>query len=500
MSPFYTLTGFVFFLCSVITQRYLSCALTKLCLANVHLCLYHFMFLNVAVKKFPRKVRDESKRGTKKQTKAQKDKTISTNNSTTPVTTTSNGADPKYSQSTASPQSVKSESDIEELSQLKFNVSSPEMLMLENANVRQLFSYDSLENINHDSGGSPATTNSNKDENIENNTRIVKATVIPGNNLTSVAKSVTIETSPTNVSESHSDKESTFLFPTVAWKGADRLSVPSSHSSYAMPTSPSKRPRIESTGSTIDMMSYHSSPYSGSLGSHSAPHTPLPHYNPSQPSSRVNSPDPGMSSVYNSHNNTPFATPSHTPAHSPLPSPTSHPASFFQSQGHFPSNFSSQSSGGIFVPSSTSSLQHHHFTAPPSGVSQLTLPGFTPSNNLLALQQTGNTILLPNSQMPFGMAPLFPMVQLSPYSSSALPLNDSGLLQPRMSQVSVGGGGSTSSGNKYSASSQSGKSPFRIIPIPSINKIQPPEEPECVSLLVLSVLNMYIFRQQCNSN
>ncbi len=355
-------------------------------------------------------------------------------------------------------------------------------MMLENANVRQLFSYDSLENINRDSGGSPATTKSNNDGSNEH-TGIVKATIIS----TNAAQLVTIETSPTDARESHSEKE--FQFPTALWKGADQLSLPGGHSSYVLPMSPSKRPRIESASSTIDMMSYHSSPYSASLGSHSAPQTPLPHYNhPSQPSSRVNSPDPGMSSVYNSHNNTPFATPSHTPVHSPLPSPPSHPSvNFFPSQGHFPSNFSSQPGGGIAIPPSTSSLQPHHFTAPPSGVSQLTLPGFTPTNNLLALQQSGNTILLPNSQMAFGMAPLFPVVQFSPFSST-LPLSEHRLLQSRMTHVH-GGEERLASGTGYSTSGQSGKSPFRIIPIPSINKIQPPEEPECVSLPIPFYLN-----------
>ena len=412
----------------------------------------------------------------------------------TDTNTTSNGIDPKYNQSVESPQSVKSESDIEELSQLKFNVTSPEtMRMLENANVRQLFNYsDSMENIHRESGGSPAgirSTNGGSTENVS----VAKPSAASTSSLTtisaSVGKSVTIETSPTNDLAQYSDNNepATYFFPpTVNWsirKGAEHLSIPGpGHTSYAMPTSPIKRPRIDSTGSAIEMMSHHSSP---SYGSHSAPPTPLPHHTHSQPSSRVNSPDPGMSYVYNSHNNTPFATPSHTPAHSPLPSPTSHPPTNYMSssQVNFPSSFHSQPGGsGIIVPSSANSLPQlnsHQFTSSASGVSQLTLPGFTSSNNLLALQQTaaGNAILLPNAQMPFGIAPLFPVVQFSSFAPS---LSEHQRLQSRLAHVQ--GGVATSGSSRYGMlPGQSGKSPFRIVPIPSINKIQPPEEPECVS-------------------
>ena len=427
---------------------------------------------------------DSAKKVNKKQTRSQREKQMSTD--------TSNDIDPKYSQSVESPQSIKSESDIEELSTLKFNVTSPEtMRMLENANVRQLFNYnDSLENIHRDSGGSPAGTRSTNGGSTEN-LSVVKPMLGSTSSImtiaASVGKSVTVETSPSTATDnltqySDNNEAATYFFPpTVNWstrKGAEHLYIPGSgHTSFAIPTSPTKRPRIDSSGSTIDMMSHHSSP---SYGSHSAPPTPLPHHTHSQPSSRVNSPDPGMSSVYTTHNNTPFVT----PTHSPLPSPTSHPTNFMSSsQVHFPSSFHSQpgSAGGIVVPSSTNNLPSHQFTSSPSGVSQLTLPGFSSSNSLLTLQQTasGNTILLPNTQLPFGMAPLFPVVQFSQFPPS---LGEQQRLQSRLAHVQHGGGGTGGGVGGYGVlHGQSGKSPFRIIPIPSINKTQPPEEPECVS-------------------
>ena len=461
-----------------------------------------FLFC-AAVKKFPRKVREEpSAKKQKKQAKTHKDKQTTSDSNVS----ASNGTDTfKYSQATSSPQSGKSESDIEELSQLKFNVTSPEtMMILENANVRQLFNYDSLENIHKASGGSPAQSRSTNSD-----TEDVKPVLAAASSLTNIAASVNVGR-PTSKSNSpnpsteprQNDKEAYFFPPSLSpgpWtmkppqsviQNVERLSIPSGHAPFAPPISPSKRPRVESSSSALDVMSYHSSPGSH-YNSHSAPQTPL-HYAHSQPSSRVNSPDPGMSSVYNSHNNTPFATPSHTPAHSPLPSPPLHNTQFLPSQGHghFSSNFTSQP-GSVLVPSSTNQippLNSQQFTSP-SGMGPLAIPGFSSPNNLLTIQQPpGGAILLPNSQMPFGMAPLFPVVQFNPFSPSTLALNEQPKLQPRLVQEGSGRSRSFTSNSGNNMRLSTGKSPFSIVPIPSINKTQPPEEPECVSVHVMDLL------------
>ena len=215
-----------------------------------------FLFC-AAVKKFPRKVREEpSVKKQKKQTKTHKDKQTTSDS----TNSTSNGTDTfKYSQAASSPQSGKSESDIEELSQLKFNVTSPEtMMILENANVRQLFNYDSLENIHRDSGGSPAQSRSTNGDSED-----VKPVLPSASSLTNIAASANVGR-PTSKSNSpnprtepplQNDKETYFFPPTLSpgnWtmkppqsviQNVDRLSIPSGHVPYAPPISPSKRPR-----------------------------------------------------------------------------------------------------------------------------------------------------------------------------------------------------------------------------------------------------------------
>lgn len=495
---------------------------------------------------------DPTSKRPKKSSKLSKEKqpTLDTN-----VGSASNGPNSaKSNQSGLSPHSGKSESDIDlgeaDLSQIKFNVASPETLMyLENANVPQLFNYsDSLENIHKDSGGSPSKASlrrsmsggSNEDlTRTDSNPILIRSGSV--NNLSAilgVAKPVTMVASPKSTAEGSvtglivrtqdKDQQQNIFLPQSSilhpggWavgkgvglnprviQSVEHLLVPGENSSYPQPSSPAKRPRIDSSTSTVDMRSYHSSPASQYTSHsapptplHSAPPTPLLHPSQSQNSSRVNSPEPAhMSSVYNSHSNTPYVTPSHTPIHSPLPSPPPHHTSHFfnpqHSSGHdlLTSNLHSQTSADSIRapttshmnPINSSSMEGFMANSSSSDMNQTTFPGFSPPNNFLTLQQptTGKAIFLPTQPtVPFRVGPLLPLMQFAnPFSQPTLTFADHRKQQLRPDQVyelSQFQGPSTSDDKKGLGSSM-GKSPFTIVPIPSINKIQPPEEPENVS-------------------
>ena len=507
----------------------------------VVLSLFHF-YIATAVKKFPRKVRDDStSKKQKKSSKTSKEKQPTLDVSTGSV---SNGPDSAQSnQSGFSPHSGKSESDIDlgeaDLSQIKFNATSPETLMyLENANVPQLFNYsDSLENIHKDSGGSPSKASLRGSMSGGSNEDLTRSGSNPilirsgsMSNLSAIlgmAKPVTMVASPKNTAEGSvtglimrtqdKDQQQNIFLPHHSilspggWtvgkgvggviQSVEHLLVPGENSPYPRPSSPSKRPRIDSSSSTVDMRSYHSSPAS-QYTSHSAPPTPLLHPSQSQNSSRVNSPEPAhMSSVYNSHTNTPYVTPSHTPIHSPLPSPTPpHTSHFFNQQnssGHdlLTSTLHAQTGAGSFRapttnhmnPINSSSMKGFMSNSSSSDMNQTPFPGFSPPNNFLTLQQPqGKAIFLPTQPtVPFRVGPLLPLVQFAanPFSQPTLAFADHHKQQLRpehlyeLSQFQ----GPSMSDNKNGLGSSVGKSPFTIVPIPSINKTQPPEEPENVS-------------------
>lgn len=202
------------------------------------------------------------------------------------------------------------------------------------------------------------------------------------------------------------------------------------------------------------LMQYQTSQFPPSAVSVSSPPiTPLTPLTPShlhsQPPSRTLTPEPLCTNSTMSAYVTPHATPSHTPHHSPLSSPThmSHPASY---HGHLPSQGATGLGGAppkdVFAGDNWPTAQI--FTTSSPSMSHLNLSGvpsqlqFQPPHTS---QGTGAII--------FNSHPSFQVLA----STSLLPM----VLSPLNAQL-LGG---------------ANKSPFRIIPIPSINKIQPEELP-----------------------
>ena len=293
-----------------------------------------------------------------------------------------------------------------------------------------------------------------------------------------------------------------------------------------------KRQRLDSSSSAVVTGSRYPSGGSGGTTSLSAPHTPItpcpapPHLLPqayphahshSQPPSRGPSPEIQLgggggginhsSSVYSSHNPTPYgtphatphATPTHTPMQSPLPSPNSLTPGGYHYPPPQPPPTSTQLQG-ISVPSplqqSQTHLQRHtpqqtglqsfqnvsnslpqqkrvFFAAsPPSAVNPLSLPGFSAPNILLQPQANALFLNTQHTQMPFRVLPMS-----SPGQSVLTPL------VPFAAPTSFSSSGELSSDISYArhfglrSSVPSRKSPFTIVPIPSINKTQPDELP-----------------------
>ena len=402
------------------------------------------------MKRFPRKPRDHDGGGKKDKSKSSPQKRPKLSKADVAVTTNGTHA--------TSPlhKTEKTDSDLDlgetDLEHLKFNISSPEAFMysvLDSA-VPQLFNYDSTDSLHEKGLGSPAKALGRSREDLSrtaSNPNLLKAvsSSLPGLVKAGSSGSLVVQTAG-------------------GCGGALKRSGPEVHS-----TDQTKKQRIEYVLSNVTARK--------PVGSYPMASPPQqPHSVSSQSSSMVNSPESIAvmdMSAYNSQNTTPYATPlttpAQTPVQSPLPSPLhAHPSPFHHpAPHHYPSHMeqrsppgggpSSQSLGTFIAPSPpTSSL---------STMSAISLPGFTQhTNNLLLPGQhsTGTIFLNSPSQMPFrvvpvGHAPLLPLVQFTPFS------------QDRHRGPTI---------------MPSGKSPFAIIPIPSINKAQPDSPPQVQWLLL----------------
>lgn len=146
------------------------------------------------------------------------------------------------------------------------------------------------------------------------------------------------------------------------------------------------------------------SPFSPPPLPQTAPYTPPSFQHPpthyhshqySHPGSLVNSPESYPPSVYNSHTNTPYATPHVTPHATPHATPHGTPV---------PSP----------LPSPTTTIPPLLHTTPPlqpypptsSLLTPLSLPTFSPRNNLLLSQSSGTVFLNSSAQMPFRVLPV----------------------------------------------------------------------------------------------
>lgn len=355
----------------------------------------------------------------------------------------------------------KADSDLDlgetDLEHLKFNISSPEAFMysvLDSA-VPQLFNYDSTDSLHEKGLGSPAKALGRSREDLSRTTSNPNLLKAVSGSLPVLVKagssgSLAVQTAG---GEGGTLKRSGPDFPSAEQTKKQRIE-------YVLSNVTARKP----------------------VASYPMASPPQPtHSVSSQSSSMVNSPESVAvmdMSAYNSQNTTPYATPlttpAQTPVQSPLPSPShAHPVPFHHPTQHpYPSHLeqrsppssgpSSQSLGTFIAPSPpTSSL---------STMSAINLPGFTQhTNNFLLPSQpnTGTIFLNSSSQMPFrvvpvGHAPLLPLVQLTPFSQD----------QHRGPTIMP-----------------SGKSPFAIIPIPSINKAQPDSPPQVVQFLLFSVVN-----------
>lgn len=397
--------------------------------------------LQTAVKKFPRKPREDGNK--KEQQKYQQKLSLKEKaaqkkprggKESPEKMVTSNGtyaSPPKIAGKAEKPES---DAELEpELGDLKFNISSPEsfhILSVLDSAVPQLFNYDSLENINEKSAGSPAK---------------------------SVGEGVLIRTSsnPTMVKGAGSftvlakgTSGGSFSNLVTARTSPDRTNLLMKRSGPDINPIEIKRQRIESTSSSI---------------SPRQPVTPYHMQSISQPSSMVNSPEaPGSVSAYNSQNTTPYATPHGTPMHSPLPSPS---PSYQHLAPKFPySSVIQTSTGGART---SQLMQEVHvstggFVAPSaspptsfSTVNPISLPGFSSQNNGIFIpgqSSTGAIFLNPSFRvLPVATPPLLPLVQFASFPQQPL-RTDNQLLDSL------------------------GKSPFTVVPIRSTNKTQQEQE------------------------
>ena len=411
------------------------------------------------MKRFPRKQAREDRKYQRelrlgKEKEKKKTKAVKDGRGQMEVIATTNG-----SAHNSSENSVKTESDVEletDLEHLKFGVASPESFMyavLDSA-APHLFNYDSLENIHERSGGgaggsplrvvgegSRSDSNSNLAHGSSSVPRLVKA-----GSSGSINKKAQGEEGVDCGSSLHSkrgasnDLQNALQFQEKKMKLESALSAitprqPIASYSFASSVPPSRSQSL------------------------------------SQPPSVVNSPESmaGNTSAYNSQENTPYATPIGTPAHSPLPSPSHtylqhshHVPHLIQKFPHSSSNPRATLSGHV-----THSISGGSFATPSHPAATVSIPGLNqPSNSILLHGQTNTGAIFLNhpSQMPFrvlpvaGMAthpPLLPLVQFAPFSQQTLAA-DMGMAHQGV----------------YPASK---KSPFTIIPIPSVNKAQPEE-------------------------
>ena len=285
--------------------------------------------------------------------------------------------------------SPKPESDGEvemDLEHLKFNVASPESFMysvLDSA-APQFFNYDSLENINEKSAGSPAGKATGNDlSRTASNPNLFKGMMKAGlsGSLSNLIKVVTSEGSQNSSLQ-------------VKRGGADLQS-----------TMQAKKLRLESALSNI------------------TPRQPVAFFsaisqNISQPSSNVNSPE-SVTSACNSQETTPYTTPYVTPMHSPLASPTKFhhkPSPRLQAQ-------TSPQSTASFMANSGFSTSCSGFNT----VNPLNLPGFSPQTSNIILPGQPSTIFLnsPFRVVPVGAPPLLPFVQFAPFSQHPMELGKS---------------------------------------------------------------------------
>ena len=294
-----------------------------------------------------------------------------------------------------------------------------------------------------------------------------------------------------------------------------------------------KGQRLDSSSSTVVMGSHYSSEggSGGGMMSLSAPHTPItpgspphmfPHtypltYSHSQPPSHGPSleiqPVGGgggnpSSSVYNSYNPTPYgtphatphATPIHTPMQSSLPlhnsltsggyhyPPQQQPAPPLQQpppQHHQHHNHTHNQAGlqnfQNAPPNSQQQQKRVFFAAsPPSAVNPLSLSGFSSPNILLQPQANAPFLNAQSAtQMPFRVIPrttpgqsvITPLVSFAAVAQSSFSSAD---------ELSLNVTNAQQFGlypARGSAVASSEKSPFTIVPIPSINKTQPDELP-----------------------
>ena len=404
------------------------------------------------MKRFPRKPRDQDGGGRREKLPREKPSPQRRPATKVPkvvnVSVTTNGTN-----TTSPPPKVeKTESDLDleetDLEHLKFNISSPESFIysvLDSA-VPQLFNYDSTENLHEKGLGSPAKalgksredlTRTSSDPNLLMAVSTSLPTLIKADSSGSLAKRPTGE-------------EGAGFF--LKRSGQDPQS-----------SLQAKKQRIEYVLSNVAARQ--------PAGLHSTASPPQPALVNSQPSSMVNSPESTSAmdmSVHNSQDTTPYATPHSTPAqtpvHSPLPSPSHAPPRFhhpiqppptFSLKQKSPGGPSLQPLGAFVTSSSPPSL---------GTMNTINVPAFPQhTNNILLPSQpsTGAILLNPPSQMPFRVVPvapvnpgpLLPLMQFTPFSQEQSTLIPS-----------------------------SGKSPFAIIPIPSINKAQPDSPPQVQQL------------------
>ena len=352
------------------------------------------------------------------------------------------------------------ESDAEfetDLEHLKFGVASPESFMysvLDSA-VPQLFNYDSLENIHERSGGGAGGSplrGTGEGSRTGSNSNLAHGSSVPM--LVRVGSSGSINKKVPGEAGSEG-----------------RISVLSKRSEprdlqNALQLQ-GKRMKLESALSVITPRQ----PIASYSSSASAP--PSRSQSLSQPPSIVNSPESmvGNTSAYNSQETTPYATPIGTPAHSPLPSPThTHSQHLHHHVPHliqkFPqSSVFSTSTGDTLLGHMTHRVSSTSFATPTHPA--VSIPTFSqPSNSFLFHGQTNTGTIFLNhpSQMPFRVLPvagvtthppLMPLVQFAPFSQHALAA-DMELTRQDVSPTFK-------------------KSPFTIIPIPSVNRAQPEE-------------------------
>lgn len=417
--------------------------------------LPHLLSLLTAVKKFPRKQRDNSASAQKKyqrELKLSKEKGGSlrkakgkAEETVTNGTIASHGSPPKLPYSSVavskSPRMLESDGEEVDLEHLKFNVSSPESFMYSvlDSTVPQLFNYDSLENIHEKSGGSPETKHSDNLTRSGSHSNVLKVTAGGRDGMDVVAA-----LSPPRLIKAEAGTS------TVRRPNDEAQVLPGKRGPDLQATIQAKRQRLETALSNITPRQ--------PVASFQAAVQAAAQQSLSQPASLLNSPESvaGAMSAYASQETTPYATPIGTPSHSPLPSP-SH-AHMFPSSSRLlvqssPAPMGQPSHAGHMTFSTSSGLVR---SPPPatsfSTVNPINLPGFCPQSSNILLPGQPNTIFLnsPFRVVPVAGSSLLPLVQLAtPFSQQTLQLQET-LGPPPQVQ----------------------KSPFTVVPIPPTKRSQ----------------------------